>query len=55
MALIIRKPEKKTRNRESVLIVKTVKELRELLGDEAVVKVGRKHFTHLLAKKLSGG
>lgn len=43
--------KKKTRNREAVLIVKTVGELRKLLGDDTLIKVGRKHLSELLARR----
>lgn len=48
------KPEPKKRGgkRDTVLVSMTVAELREKVGDEAVVMVGRKHLGRLLASKL---
>lgn len=57
MALIkvtLPKPEAKKRGgkRDTVLVPMTVAELREKVGDDAVVMVGRKHLGRLLASKL---
>lgn len=48
------KPETKKRGgkRDTVLVPMTVAELREKVGDDAVVMVGRKHLGRLLASKL---
>jgi hypothetical protein len=48
------KPEPKKRGgkRPTVLVAMTVAELREKVGDDAVVMVGRKHLGRLLARSL---
>lgn len=56
MGVIVRKnpislPVKKTRNRETVLIPMSIKDLREKFGDDTLILVGRKHMTKLLTKK----
>lgn len=38
--------------RDTVLVPVSVKELREKVGDDAVVMVGRKHLGRLLARSL---
>ena len=50
----IPKPEPKKRGgkRDTVLVPMTVAELREKVGDEATVMVGRKHLGKLLARSL---
>jgi hypothetical protein len=50
----IPKPEPKQRGgkRDTVLVSMTVAELREKVGDEATVMVGRKHLGKLLARSL---
>jgi|688.fasta_scaffold368428_2 hypothetical protein len=50
----IPKPEPKKRGgkRDTVLVSMTVAELREKVGDEATVMVGRKHLGKLLARSL---
>lgn len=47
-------PETKKRGgkRDTVLVAMSVKELREKVGDDAVVMVGRKHLGRLLARSL---
>ncbi len=50
----IPKPEtpKRGGKRDTVLVAITVKELKEKIGEDAVVMVGRKHLGRLLAKSL---
>lgn len=45
-------PKSRKGKRPTVLVPMTVKELREKVGDDAVVMVGRKHLGRLLAKLL---
>lgn len=52
----VKKPEpeapKRKGKRPTVLVAMSVKELREKVGDDAVVMVGRKHLGGLLARSL---
>jgi hypothetical protein len=44
-------PEKKRRNRPSVLVPTTPRKLTELVGEDAAIMVGRKSLSKILSKK----